>query len=54
MTDVLATLHAWALDAYQDLLMRGCGFAEVLPKVGILGPFAALFFVVGVWNFRFE
>ena len=30
------------------------GFAEVLPKVGILAAFAALLFVVGVWKFRFE
>ena len=30
------------------------GFAEVLPKVGILAAFAALFFVVGAWKFRFE
>jgi ABC-2 type transport system permease protein len=50
----LATPHAWALDAYQDLLVRGYGFAEVLPKVGVLAAFAVLFFVIGVWRFRFE
>jgi hypothetical protein len=31
------------LDAYQDLLVRGYGFAEVLPKVGVLAAFAVLF-----------
>ena len=36
--------HAWALDAYQDLLVRGYNFLEVLPKVGILGAFAVIFF----------
>lgn len=50
----LVTPHAWALDAYQDLLVRGYGLAQVLPKVGILAGFAALFFGIGVWRFRFD
>jgi len=50
----LVTPHAWALDAYQDLLVRGYNFAEVLPKVGVLGAFAVAFFGIGVWRFRFE
>jgi ABC-2 type transport system permease protein len=50
----LVTPHAWALDAYQDLLVRGYTFGEVLPKVGVLGGFAVLFFGIGVWRFRFE
>jgi ABC-2 type transport system permease protein len=50
----LITPHAWALDAYQDLLVRGYTFFEVLPKVGALGAFAVIFFGIGVWRFRFE
>jgi len=50
----LITPHAWALDAYQDLLVRGYGFQEVLPKVGVLAAFALAFFSIGVWRFRFE
>ncbi len=50
----LITPHAWALDAYQDLLVRGYNFWEVLPKVGVLGAFAVIFFGIGVWRFRFE
>ena len=50
----LVTPHAWALDAYQDLLVRGYDLIAVLPKVGILLGFAGLFFIVGVWRFRFE
>lgn len=46
--------HAWALDAYQDLLVRGYGLLEVLPKVGVLAIFAAVFFGIGAWRFRFE
>ena len=50
----LVTPHAWALDAYQDLLVRGYGLLDVLPKVGVLAAFAGLFFGIGVWRFRFE
>jgi len=50
----LVTPHAWALDAYQDLLVRGYGLLDVLPKVGVLAAFAGLFFGIGVWWFRFE
>ncbi len=50
----LITPHAWALDAYQDLLVRGSGLVEVLPQVAVLAGFAALFFLVGIWRFRFD
>ncbi|MBA4423156.1 MAG: hypothetical protein C0390_08670 [Syntrophus sp. (in: bacteria)] len=50
----LVTPHAWALDAYQDLLVRGYGLAAVLPAVAVLLGFATLFFLIGVWRFRFE
>lgn len=50
----LVTPHAWVLDAYQDLLVRGYGLREVLPKVGALAAFAGVFFGIGVWRFRFE
>jgi ABC-2 type transport system permease protein len=48
------TPHAWALDAYQDLLVRGYGLFQVLPKISALAAFALAFFVIGVWRFRFE
>ena len=50
----LVTPHAWALDTYQDLLVRGYTFPEVLPKVLVFGAFAGVFFAIGVWRFRFE
>ncbi len=50
----LITPHAWALDAYQDLLVRGYGLMEVLPRVGALAMFALVFFGIGVWRFRFD
>ncbi|MDQ7851267.1 MAG: ABC transporter permease [Armatimonadota bacterium] len=50
----LVALHAWALGAYQDVLVRGYGFREVLPKVGALAGFAGAFFSFGIWRFSFE
>ena len=50
----LITPHAWAVDAYQDLMVQGYGLWEVLPKTGALAAFAAAFFGIGVWRFRFE
>jgi ABC-2 type transport system permease protein len=50
----LVTPHAWALEAYRDLLVRGYGLFEILPKVGVLAAFAVVFFAIGVWRFRFE
>ncbi|MBI5034674.1 MAG: ABC transporter permease [Chloroflexi bacterium] len=50
----LITPHAWALDAFQDLLVRGYGLVDVLPKVGVLAAFTIVFFAIGVWRFRFE
>ena len=50
----LISPHAWALDGFQDILVRGYGLAEVLPRAGGLFAFAAAFFVVGLWRFRFE
>ncbi len=43
--------HTWAMMAYQDLLVRGQGLAQVLPEIGMLLLFAAIFFVIGVRRF---
>jgi len=36
----LATPHAWALRAYQDVLVKGAGLVDVLPQIGALLAFA--------------
>jgi len=46
--------HAWAMQGFQDVLVRGYGLAGVLPEVGVLMGFAAVFFLIGVWRFRFD
>ena len=48
------TPHAHALMAYGKLLNEGAGVIEVLPQVGILLAFSAVFFAIAVWRFRFE
>jgi ABC-2 type transport system permease protein len=51
----LVTPHAWALDAYYDVLIRaGTSAADVLPAAAALLGFAALFAAVGCAVFRFE
>jgi ABC-2 type transport system permease protein len=46
--------HSWALNGYQNLMVRGQGLAQVLPQVGVLAAFAALFFGLAVWRFDFQ
>lgn len=45
---------AWAMDGFQNIILRGGGVESVLLPVGVLCLFAALFFVVAIWRFTFE
>ena len=44
----------WALEAYQEIMVRGGGLMDVLPHCGVLLAFTAAFFAVALWRFRFE
>lgn len=44
----------WAMQGLLDLVLRGRGLVEILPETGVLLGFAAIFFAVGVWRFRYE
>ena len=46
--------QTWAMQGYQDIITRGQGFAAVLPEIGVLLGFAALFFGVAVRKFDLE
>jgi len=46
--------HYWALQAYNDLTIRGLGVADILPELGILAGFTAVFFAIGLLRFRFD
>jgi ABC-2 type transport system permease protein len=45
---------AWAMDGFQNILMRGLGLSSVLMPAGILLVYAAAFFGLAIWHFRFE
>jgi ABC-2 type transport system permease protein len=44
----------WAMEGLLDIVLRGRGLVDILPEAGVLLGFAAVFFVVGVWRFRYE
>ena len=44
----------WAMQGMLDLLLRGGGLRDILPEAAVLLGFAAIFFSLGVWRFRYE
>ena len=59
MPDFMQTLsrftpHGWAMQGFQDVLVRGYSLAGIVPEAGVLFGFAAVFFLIGVWRFRFD
>ena len=48
------TPQAWAIQGYQDVLVRGQGVGGVWLEAGVLLIFAAVFTAIGVWRFRFD
>lgn len=44
----------WAMQGRLDIVLRGQGLTGVLAEAGVLLGFAAVFFAVGVWHFRYE
>jgi ABC-2 type transport system permease protein len=44
----------WAMQGLLDLVLRGRGLVDVLPEAGVLLGFAAVFFAVGIWRFKYE
>lgn len=44
----------WAMLGFQDVILRGQGPHGVLLETGALLAFAAVFFTVGIWRFRYE
>ena len=48
------TPQAWAIQGYQDVLVRGQGLGGIWLETGVLLIFAAVFTAIGVWRFRFD
>jgi ABC-2 type transport system permease protein len=45
---------AWAMEGFQNIILRGQGVGSVLLPAGVLLAFTVIFFVVAVWRFSFE
>lgn len=50
----LVSPHSWGLIAYQDVLMPGADIVAVLPDIAVLLAFAAVFFAIAAWRFRWD
>ncbi|HSF83099.1 MAG TPA: ABC transporter permease, partial [Anaerolineales bacterium] len=48
------TPHAHAFDGYLKLIIHGAGFGDIIPNILALLGFAAVFFVVAIWRFKFD
>ncbi len=44
----------WAMQGLMDIVLRGQDAAGILLEAAVLTGFAAVFFAVGVWRFRYE
>ena len=48
------TPHAHAFDGYTKLMLEGGGLADIGPNILALLGFGVVFFLVGLWRFRYE
>ncbi len=44
------TPHAWAIDAFAELVRRDGGLLDILPQLGVLAAFAAVFMALATWR----
>jgi ABC-2 type transport system permease protein len=47
-----ATPHAWAIDAFTELVRRDGTVVDILPQLGVLLAFAAVFLVLAAWRLQ--
>jgi ABC-2 type transport system permease protein len=45
---------AWAMDGFQNIILRGLGFNSILLPAGLLLAYALAFFGLALWRFKFE
>ena len=48
----LVTPHAWANEAFNEILNHGGGLGDVLPQIGVLLCFAAVLLALATWKLR--
>lgn len=51
-TVALFTPHAWAIDAFGELVRHDGGLLDILPQLGVLLAFAAFFMGLAAWRLR--
>jgi ABC-2 type transport system permease protein len=44
----------WAMSGFHDIITRGLGVTAVLPEVGVLVGFTAVFLLIGLWRFKYQ
>jgi ABC-2 type transport system permease protein len=50
----LITPHAWALNAYQDILLRRQPLTAALPDIGVVALFGVVFYSIALARFKYE
>jgi len=45
---------AWAMDGFQNIVLRGLGFGSTLLPAGLLLAYTLAFFGIAIWRFKFE
>jgi ABC-2 type transport system permease protein len=48
----LLTPHAWALDAFAELVRHGGTVVDILPQLGVLAIYAAVLLILATWRLR--
>lgn len=46
------TPHAWALDAFAELVQRRGGLFDILPELGVLVAYAVVLGLIAIWRLR--
>lgn len=46
------TPHAWAIDAFAELVRRDGTIVDILPQLGVLLAFAATFLALATWRLQ--
>ncbi len=46
------TPHAWGIEAFEELILRGGTIADITLEIAVLSAFAAVVFALGAWRLR--
>ncbi len=46
--------NTWAMQGMLDILLRRQGVEGIILEAGVLLGFATVFFLIGIWRFKYE